>query len=68
MNYEDIVKNYGPFFLKVYLDWLNFEMQTSQRENQALEILDQVVERAKTIDILTILNFNQWSDLAKIRI
>ena len=34
------------------LNWFNFEVQPNEREDQALEILDEVVEESQSFGIL----------------
>lgn len=38
---------------------LNFKMQSNQREDQTLQILDQVVETAQALRILRLIHVNQ---------
>ena len=45
------------------LDWFDLEVETDEREDETLEILDQVVECAEALGILGVVHIHQRADL-----
>merc|ERR1719205_348910 len=46
------------------LDWLDLEMETNQREHQALQVLDQVIETPQAVRVPGLVHVHQAPDLA----
>ena len=51
----------------IYLDWLDLEVERDQRENERLEILDEVVEDAESLWVGGLAHVNERSDLCSLQ-
>ena len=47
-----------------HLDGLDLEMETDERENETLEVLDEIVEAAETVRVAGLVDIDEGSDLA----
>ena len=55
----------NPVLLSVpALDWLDLEMEADEREDQTLEVLDQIVETAEAVRVSGLVDVHQRANLA----
>ena len=55
----------NPFLLSgPALDWLDLEMEANEREDQALEVLDQIVETTQAVRVSGLVDVHQRANLA----